>query len=179
MKDNILYQTNNSDCHIDHCPFRENNTSSATYCARQSCLNRAPIPQTSKTTMLIRNAGLCVGDKAFYSNGDFIEEVNVLDFFTDNGRIFAKVRFLAIGGMCTVPVDHLHKSHEECRRVNRSISDRKRDDFMSQITSIRDLLVFALNHDLTISEYGDADARAAFLQRTFELMGIDLEMEEK
>lgn len=179
MKDNILYQTNSNDCHVDHCPFRMNTTSSNTYCGKTSCLNRVPVPQTCKTTMLIRNAGLQVGDKMFYGNGDFIEEVKILDFFTDNDRIFAKVCFLEIGGMSNVPVDHLHKTHEECKQINRSISDRKRDGYMSQITSIRELLTFALEHDLTISEYGDADARAAFLQRTSELIGIDLREENR
>lgn len=94
----------------------------------------------------------------------------------DKERTVAKLH-LDEGGTNSMLVDNLYSTKEELLCAEKEKSRKRIEKFKEEIKDVKDLIQFMFDNVVSTGaeEYADWDARTAVIERSKELLNIDLE----
>ena len=119
-----------------------------------------------------------VGDRAFYipTYSEIVSSGFIRNIITPKNadNAYATVTSIGIGGTMDIPLNRLFETHEAAVAALKTADNAKKAEYKAEIKTVEDLVRFGFSHTVAVcEEYTDWNAREAYRERSWELLGLD------
>lgn len=116
-------------------------------------------------------------DTVYFVEGlyDSINRAEIVGFFENNGEPWAEIHCLDGFGTTRKPISDLFTSKGAAETAAKTLFEKEKHLYLSQISSVTDLLTFLFSHDTSSGECGNLAARHAVIEKAKELLDVNLE----
>lgn len=130
-----------------------------------------------------RSLAFTKGEEIYFLENytDMVVKGKILDFYIFNeekNEVYADIRELSCPGRLNVKIDCIFKTEEEAINYKKEKDEKLKNQYRSQIQTIKDLALFMYFHTVACcEEYTDWNAREVAKEKFKELLDVDLDSE--